>query len=83
MLEKTGASPDLRMLLENIAGHEVFGTFTTGCEALLLDAWAPWMLEIASSETNTDFDSVQHAFGMSRTTLDMIGKVSCVRTSPH
>ncbi|ORY24561.1 fungal-specific transcription factor domain-domain-containing protein [Naematelia encephala] len=78
LIERHPDSPILALQLEMLAIVEVFGAFTTGCDPILLEPWAPWWLEPpypSESIASRRWDNVEHCSGMSRTMFELVARI--------
>lgn len=66
-----------RFVLEQLATHEVFSCFTTGGEPTLLQTDATWWFDVEkSSSTNWEWESIENQFGISRSMVEVVARVS-------
>lgn len=68
-----------RFILEQIAVHDAFGSFSTNAEPTLLGNWSPWWFDCEkTSKTAWQWESIERQFGISRGLCDVVARVSAI-----
>lgn len=66
-----------RFVIEQLTTTDVFSTFTTGEEPLLLGENAPWWFEFdKTAVSDWQWEAYERQFGMSREMLELVARVS-------
>jgi hypothetical protein len=68
-----------RFFVESLATTDVFSTFSTGQEPMLLGPWAPWWFDCERyNQTSQQWEAYERQYGISRGMCELIARVRLI-----